>query len=77
MEPNENYRPISLLCVISKVLESCVCITLNNHVKKFTSPLQHDFLRDRFCTTQLPSANAFSPNLHKNIPTEVIYLGLA
>ena len=42
MEPNENYRPISLLCIISKDLESCVRITLNNHVKQFIIPLQHD-----------------------------------
>ena len=26
MEPAENYRPISLLCILSKVLERCVCI---------------------------------------------------
>ena len=43
MEQTENNRPISLLCIISKDLESCVCITLNNHVKQFTSPLQYDF----------------------------------
>ena len=77
MEPNENYRPISLLCIISKVLERCVCITLNNHVKQFISPLQHDFLRNRFCTAQLLFANAFSQNLDKNIQTDVIYLDLA
>ena len=72
MEPTENYRPISLLCIISKVLESCVCIKLYNHVKQFISPLQHGFLRNRFCTTLLLSANAFSQNLDKNIQTEVI-----
>ena len=70
MEPNENYRPISLLCIISKDLESCVRITLNNHVKQFIIPLQHDL--NRFCTTQLLSSNAFSQNVDKNIQTEVI-----
>ena len=63
MEPNENYRPISLLCIISKDLESCVRITLNNHVKQFIIPLQHDL--NRFCTTQLLSSNAFSQNVDK------------
>ena len=77
VEPNENYRPISVLCIISKVLESCVYVKLYNHVKQFISPLQHGFLRNRFCTTQLLSANAFSQNLVKNIQTEVIYLDLA
>ena len=67
VKPNENYRPISVLCIISKVLESCVCIKLYNHVKQFISPLQHGFLRNRFCTTQLLSVNAISQNLDKNI----------
>ena len=77
MEPNENYRPISLLCIINKILERCVCIKLYHHVKHFIISRQHDFLRNRFCTTQLLSANAFSQNLVKNIQTEVIYLDLA
>ena len=75
-QQTENYRPISLLCIIWKDLERRVCIKLNNHVKQFISPLQHGFLRNRFCTTQLLSANAFSQNLDKNIQTEVIYLNL-
>ena len=75
MEPNENYRPISLLCIISKNLGSCVRFTLNNHVKQFIIPLQHDL--NRFCTTQLLSSNAFNQNVDKNIQTEVIYLDLA
>ena len=53
MEQTENCRLVSLLCIISKNLERCVCIsTINNHVKQFISPLQHDFLRKRSCTTQ-------------------------
>ena len=77
MVQTENCRLVSLLCIISKNLERCVCIlTLNNHVKQFTSPLQHDFLRNRFCTTQLLSVNAISQNLDQNIQTEVIYLDL-
>ena len=76
MEQTENYRLVSLLCIISKNLERCVCIlTLNNHVKQFISPLQHDFLRNRSCTTQLLSVfNANGQNLDKNIQTEVVYL---
>ena len=76
MEPTENYRPISLLRIISKVLERWVSIKLYNHGKQFISPLQHGFLRNRFCTTQLLSVNAISRNLDKNIQTEVIYLAL-
>ena len=77
MEQTENYRPISLLRIISKVLERWVSIKLYNHGKQFISPLQHGFLRNRFCTTQLLSVNAISRNLDKNIQTEVIYMDLA
>ena len=76
VEQTENYRLVALLCIISKNLERCVCIlTLNNHVKQFISPLQHGFLRNRSCTTQLLSVfNANGQNLDKNIQTEVVYL---
>ena len=73
-QQTENHRPISLLSIIRKDLERRVSVLnfMNNHVKQFISPLQHGFLRNRFCTTQLLSANAFSQNLDKNIQTEVI-----
>ena len=66
MEQTENNRPISLLCIISNDLGSCVCITLNNYVKQFTSPLQHDFLRNRLLhyTTAI-YLNAIGQNLKK------------
>ena len=75
MEPNENYRPISLLCIISKDLESCVRITLNNHVKQFIIPLQHDLYR--FCITQLLSSSAFSQNVDKKYSNRSYLPGLA
>ena len=78
MEPAENYRPISLLCILSKVLEHCVCIKLYDHVKQFVSRLQHGLLRNRSCVTQLLSVlNTIGRNLDKNIQTDVIYLDFA
>ena len=47
MELAENCRPISLLCILSKVLERRVCIKLYHHVKQFVSPFQHGFLQSR------------------------------
>ena len=48
-----NYRPISLLCCVSKVMERCVF----NHVYPFVEnrlhPLQHGFIKGRSCATQL------------------------
>ena len=49
----KNYRPISLLCIISKCLERCVF----NHCYTLISPqlyhLQHGFLRGRSTVAQL------------------------
>ena len=48
-----NYRPISLLCTVSKVMERCVF----NHLFPFVAPylynLQHGFIKGRSCTSQL------------------------
>ena len=76
MELAENYRPISLLSILSKVLECCwVCIKLYHHVKQFVSPFQHGFLRSRSCITQLLSVlNTIGHHLDKNIKTDVVYL---
>ena len=39
----ENYRPISLLPVISKVLERCVLADLRDHISHLISREQHGF----------------------------------
>ena len=78
MKPAENYKPIFLLCIQSKVLERCVCIKRYVHVKQYIIPLQHGFLRDRSCVTQLLSfLNTTGHNLDKNIQTDVVYLDFA
>ena len=43
-EPAGNYRPISLLPIISKVMERCVYSRLYQHVLHLISPHQHGFL---------------------------------
>ncbi len=49
----ENYRPISLLCIVSKILERCVF----NHCFPVLSPtiynFQHGFIKGRSTVTQL------------------------
>ena len=74
MEQTENNRPISLLCIISKDLEGCVCITLNNYVKQFTSMT---FCEIGFCTAQLLSILMPLVKTWKNIQSDIIYLDLA
>ena len=45
-----NYRPISLLCILSKMLES---IIFNNFIQPQLSKSQFGFLRNRSCLSQL------------------------
>ena len=56
-----NYRPISLLCVVSKVLERCVFNQVKEHVDKYFVRSQHGFLKGRFlyytASVVLPSAS--------------------
>jgi len=49
----ENYRPISLLSIISKVLERCVFNNIKNHVYDRLNPSQHGFMPGKSCVTQL------------------------
>ena len=49
----ENYRPISLLCIVSKVLERCVFNHCYPHFAPLLYNLQHGFLRRRSTVTQL------------------------
>ena len=52
-EAAENHRPISLLPIVSKVLERCVGNRFYTFVKDLISALQHGFLPNRSCVTQL------------------------
>jgi hypothetical protein len=48
-----NYRPISLLCIVSKVMERCIFNYLCNYLWPKIYPLQHGFMKGRSCTSQL------------------------
>ena len=76
-EPAENYQPILLLNIVSKVLERCVGSRFYDHVKHSFTLLRHGFLRNRSCITQLLSVlHAIGQALDKNIQTDGIYLDL-
>ena len=49
----KNYRPISLLCNISKVLERIIYNKLINHVSCQINPAQFGFMQNRSTTQQL------------------------
>ena len=48
-----NYRPISLLCNVSKVLKHIIFNKIINHITALISPCQFGFLRGRSTTQQL------------------------
>ena len=77
-EPAENYRTISLLPILGKVLEHCVCVRFYDHIKHLVTESQHGFLRQRSCVTQLLSVlHAIGQSLVKNIQTDIVYLDFA
>ena len=49
----ESYRPISLLCILSKVLERCVYNHCYYHLEPQIFDVQHGFMRGKSRTTQL------------------------
>jgi hypothetical protein len=48
-----SYRPISLLCILSKVFERCVSYHCQHHLSQFISDFQHDFRKGRSTESQL------------------------
>ena len=49
----DNYRPIYLLSIISKVLERCVQRDIRDHLLQLINDSQHGFIPGKSCTTQL------------------------
>jgi hypothetical protein len=77
-EPAENYRPISLLPIVSKILERCVYSQFYEHVSYLITPHQHGFLRNRSCVTQLLSVlHSIGQKLDRNEQTDIVYLDFA
>ena len=73
-----NYRPISLLYVVSKVLERCIF----KHFKEFLCPLfdnaQHGFLQGRSTVTQLLAFyHEIGHSLDEGLQSDIVYLDLA
>ena len=52
-EDVQNYRPISLLCIVSKLLERCVLKHIWEHLRVILNECQHGFVPGKSCTSQL------------------------
>ena len=77
-EYTENYRPISLLPIVSKVLERCVLNNIKCHLHQLVHSSQHGFFTGRSCTTNLIEAlDNIGSLLDSGNQIDVIYLDLS
>jgi hypothetical protein len=69
----ENYRPISLLCIVSKVLNK-----LRDHLLQLLNSSQHGFTPGRSCTTQLVEVlNFIGSLLDSGKQTDIIFMDMS
>ena len=71
-----NYRPISLLSIVSKVLERCIYNQLVNHLSNQLHNLQFRFLKGGKSTTSqlLQVLHKIGEKLDKGVQTDILYL---
>ena len=73
-----NYRPISLLPTISKILERCIFNKIINLIVPKLSQLQHGFLRNRSTVTQLLTVfSRINDILDKGKQADIMYFDLS
>ena len=57
----QNYRPVSLLDIESKILEKCIYVALYDHFASFLTKHQHGFVKNRSVFTNM---NTFLKKIH-------------
>ena len=73
----ENYRPVSLTCILCKILEKFVVKAIIQHIKAnvLATKRQHGFTTGKSTTTNLLEVlNVWSEALMHGIPVDVLYL---
>ena len=74
IEMVENYRGISLLCIISKVLEKCVFLYIFPFFQPQIYHLQDGFVSGRSCVTSLfRSTHAFAKALDERKQVDTVF----
>ena len=74
---SNNYRPVSLTCILCKVMESFIRDEIQNHMEELNlyCKCQHGFRQGRSCITQLLDVmDNFSNFIDKGLDFDVIYL---
>ena len=70
-----NYRPMSLLSIISKVMERCIHNRVHPILSALINKTQHGFLKKRSCVTQLLSVlHDIGKKLDNSKQVDMIYL---
>ena len=70
----ENYRPISLTCLVMKILERIIRDKLMSRCSQMLNQNQHGFLPGKSCTTQMISfTESIAAALNGSIRSDVIY----
>ena len=73
----ENYRPVSLTCILCKVLEKLIVKQIISHIREnqLVSLRQHGFTTGKSTTTNLLEVlNIWTEALMHHIPVDVLYL---
>jgi len=76
----EDYRPISLLCLVSKVTERCLFNAIKDQVYSLVGSCQHGFMAKRSCVMQLVEVfDLIGSQLDKGEggQVEIIYLDMS
>ena len=74
----ENYRPISLLCSISKIFEAAVLEKIAPFIHPKISATQFGFMPNRSCLSALLSSYAYVfDSIDKNLPVDAVFLDFA
>ena len=74
----DNYRPISLTCLVMKVFERIVKDELLKHVGPHLDQRQHGFLGHKSCTTNLVGfCDSLAISLNNQMRSDVVYFDFA
>ena len=74
----ENYRPISLTCLVMKVFERVIKETLLIHTKHLLDNRQHGFLSNKSCSTNMVHfCDDLALSLNNDNRTDVVYFDFA